>query len=73
MAQIRRIYEFAGIELTPAAIAAMDATRASNPQNKHGVHSYRLEDFGLSKAIIRRDYGPYSQFFGIPEEGSKKA
>lgn len=69
MAQVRRIYEFAGIELTPAALAAMEATRASNPQNKHGVHSYSLGDFGLTLEQIRRDYGPYSKFFGIPEEG----
>ncbi|HQW20186.1 MAG TPA: sulfotransferase [Rhodocyclaceae bacterium] len=69
MAQVRRIYAFAGIELTADAVAAMEATRKKNPQNKHGVHSYKLEDFGLSLAQIRRDYGPYSQFFAIPEEG----
>ena len=69
MAQVRRIYEFAGIELTDGAVAAMEANRKSNPQNKHGVHHYRLEDFGLSTAQIRRDYGAYSKFFGIPEEG----
>lgn len=69
MTQVRRIYAFAGIELTPEAVAAMDATRQENPQNKHGVHSYKLADFGLTLAQIRRDYGPYSEFFGIPEEG----
>lgn len=69
MAQVQRIYAFAGIELTAEAVAAMEATRRENPQNKHGVHSYKLEDFGLSLAQIRRDYGPYSQFFAIPEEG----
>ena len=54
---------------TQDAVAAMEGTRKKNPQNKHGVHSYKLEDFGLSLAQIRRDYGPYSQFFAIPEEG----
>lgn len=73
MAQVRRIYDFAGIELTPSALAAMEATRANNPQNKHGVHSYSLGDFGLTLEQIRRDYGPYSKFFGIPEEGRKAA
>lgn len=67
--QVRRIYEFSGIELTLAAIAAMDAARRDNPQNKHGVHSYALEDFGLSLTQIRQDYGRYREFFGIPEEG----
>lgn len=73
LAQVQRIYQFAGIALTPAALAAMKATRAENPQNKHGVHSYSLEDFGLTLEQIRRDYGPYSRFFGIPEEGRKAA
>jgi hypothetical protein len=73
MAQVRRIYEFAGLALTPAALAAMEASRRDNPQNKHGVHNYTLEDFGLSLAQIRRDYGRYREFFGIPEEGGKAA
>jgi hypothetical protein len=73
MAEVRRIYAFAGIELTDVAVAAMEANLKSNPQNKHGVHRYRLEDFGLTTAQIRTDYGAYSKFFGIPEEGKKAA
>ncbi len=69
MSQVRRIYAFAGIELSVAAVAAMEANLKSNPQNKHGVHHYRLEDFGLTTAQIRKDYGAYGKFFGIPEEG----
>lgn len=71
MAQVRRIYEFAGLALTPEALDAMAATRRDNPQNKHGVHSYALEDFGLSLAQIRRDYGRYCEYFGIPADDGK--
>lgn len=71
MAQVRRIHEFADLALTPAAVAAMEASRRDNPQNKHGVHNYTLEEFGLSLAQIRRDYGRYREFFSIPEEGGK--
>ncbi len=72
LAQIKRIYEFAGIELSADAVAAMEATRRENPQNKHGVHNYQLADFGLTLAQIRRDYGPYCQYFAIPEEGKAR-
>jgi hypothetical protein len=68
MTQVQRIYEFAQLELTAQAMAAMESTRQENPQNKHGVHSYKLEDFGLSPEQIRRDYGPYRERFGIAEE-----
>lgn len=71
MAQVRRIYEFAGIPLTPQALAAMNASRERNVQNRHGVHRYSLEDFGLSKAQVHRDYAAYRQRFNIPEEGSR--
>lgn len=70
MAPVRRIYEFAGLALTPQALAAMDDSRKRNVQNRHGVHRYRLEDFGLSKAQIHRDYAAYREHFQIPEEGS---
>ena len=71
MAPVRRIYEFAGLALTPQALAAMDDSRKRNVQNRHGVHHYRLEDFGLSKAQIHRDYAAYREHFQIPEEGSR--
>lgn len=70
MAQVRRIYGFAGLPLAPAAQAAMEASLKVNVQNRHGVHRYRLEDFGLSRDQVHRDYAAYRERFGIPEEGS---
>lgn len=63
MAQVRCIYDFAGIELTPLGPAAMETTRASNPQNKHGVPATALRfrpDAGADPPRLR----PYSKCFG---------
>jgi hypothetical protein len=32
---------------------------AENPQHKHGVHRYRLDDFGLDEASVERYFGRY--------------
>lgn len=69
MQQVQRIYEFAGIELTPKARAAMEASRQTNRKDRHGVHHYRLADFGLNAEQVRRDYAPYCQRFNIQPEG----
>lgn len=69
MAQVRRIYDFAGIELTAEAVAAMEASRKVNKKDKHGVHQYRLADFGLTAEQVRGDYAAYCGLFDIPSEG----
>ena len=68
MPQVERIYEFAGIELTDDARAAMQASRKANRQNKHGKHRYALADFGLDEAQVRNDYADYLARFDIPAE-----
>ncbi len=66
--QLRRIYEFLGTELTPATLAEVEAHRGENPQHKHGVHRYRLEDFGIDRARLAERFGPYRARFDVPEE-----
>lgn len=68
IAQVQRIYEFAGMALTPKALAAMEASRKSNRKDKHGAHHYRLEDFNLTAEQVRADYADYRNFFDIPDE-----
>jgi hypothetical protein len=68
VAVVRRIYEVADRELTPAAEAAMRAFLAANPRGKHGSHDYRLEDFGLDLAERRRALAFYCERFGVPAE-----
>jgi len=65
MGQMQRIYAFLGLELTPTTEASMSAWRTGNPQNKHGVHRYQLEDFGLDRSALRGEFEPYCRRFGI--------
>ncbi len=68
MAQVRRIYDFAGLPLTDAATAAMDATRNRNTQHKYGRHHYTLADFGLDAETVDRLFGDYRARYDIPQE-----
>ncbi len=66
--EMRRIYDFIGLSLAPETETAMQRWIAGNPQNKHGVHRYRLEDFGLDREHLGRDFEPYRARFGIGGE-----
>jgi hypothetical protein len=68
MAQVRRIYGFAGLELSDAAERAVRATRAENVQHKHGRHHYSLSDFGLTESGIDAEFAFYRERYGIPRE-----
>ena len=46
---VRGIYERFGYPFTPAFEERMRAWLAANPQHKHGVHRYSLEQFGLDR------------------------
>jgi hypothetical protein len=35
---------------------------AENPQHKHGVHRYRLDDFGLDAATVERHFAVYREW-----------
>ena len=68
MAQVRRIYEFLELELTPEVEAAMETWRAENSQTKHGTHRYQLEDFGLEREELEPHFKAYMERFDIPSE-----
>jgi hypothetical protein len=59
-----RISEFAGVPLTAEARTAMSRYLATNGQNRHGVHRYRAEDFGLDPADLSRRFAAYRGTFG---------
>jgi hypothetical protein len=66
--QIRRIHDFLGLPLAPATEASMQRWLAANPQDKRGVHRYRLEDFRLDRSRLERSFEPYRQRFGVAGE-----
>jgi len=53
---VQHIYHFFGDRLSPEAIYKMEQWIADNPQNKHGIHRYSLEQFGLSEATVRERF-----------------
>jgi NAD(P)-dependent dehydrogenase (short-subunit alcohol dehydrogenase family) len=71
LAEARRIYAAAGIELTPEAEDAMRRLLEHEVQNKHGRHVYRTRDFGLSPAKIEETFTDYRARFGIRHEKRK--
>jgi hypothetical protein len=63
---VERVYDFLGWPLTAQARTAMQNFLAANPKNKHGVHSYTLEQFGLSRAAETIRFRSYCERFRIP-------
>jgi hypothetical protein len=68
---VERVYDFLGWPLTAAARASMGNFLAANPKNKHGVHSYTLEQFGLSRAAEAARFARYCERFQIPNRSAR--
>jgi hypothetical protein len=68
MKQIRRIYDFLGLPLTAETEETMRQWQGRNPQHKHGVHRYQLEDFGLDREELAEQFKPYCERFGVASE-----
>ncbi len=67
--EVRRIYDHVGLSLLPHTVTAMQRWLNGNPQNKHGVHRYRLEDFGLDRDELSRQLQGYRERYALPIEG----
>jgi len=70
IAEIRRLYDFLGDELTPDVEARMTrAVRAYETRRKEaGANVYRLEDYGLSRDRIEARFADYISRHGIERE-----
>jgi Sulfotransferase family len=62
---LTEIAEFADIPLTRRDEQRMSTYLANNPQNKHGVHHYGLEQFKLTPDDIERHFADYRAAFGV--------
>jgi Sulfotransferase family len=60
---VRAAYRFHDMEFTPAAAAAIQRWLGENPADKHGRHTYRLEDFSLTESRIRDVYADYIETY----------
>lgn len=66
--EMKKLYARFDEPLTPAAEQAMRGFLGQNPQGKHGKHAYSLEEYGLSKALVRERFADYCRDFGIPQK-----
>jgi hypothetical protein len=63
---VRQLYDFLGEELSSEALRRMKAWRDDTPKDKHGVHEYHPEEFGLSTDALHERFRFYSDRFGVP-------
>ncbi|MDJ0848007.1 MAG: sulfotransferase [Myxococcota bacterium] len=70
--EVRRVYDFLDLELAPGTEAAMGRWLAANAQTRHGVHQYRLEDFGLDRPRLDPHFANYRARFGVPAEDATR-
>lgn len=68
LATVRAIYARLDLELTGEAETRMRAFLAENPQDKHGLHQYALDDTGLDRGALRERARRYQQYFDVPSE-----
>ncbi len=66
---IREIYERLGLHFGSDFEARMTHWLASNPQHKHGVHRYSLEQFGMTADDVLGAFSPYCERFAAAISG----
>jgi hypothetical protein len=60
---VRGIYAHFGIEFRSESESGIRRWLAENPADKHGRHTYKLEDYGLTQRDVREVYGPYMEAY----------
>lgn len=63
-ATARAVYAKAGADFNAASAAAIAEWEAANPRHKDGGFSYRLEDYGLSRAQVEQDCAAWLERYG---------
>ena len=61
--EIRKIYNFAGLELTSEALAEMAHWRAFNERESRPEHHYQLSDFGFDAESLHQQFARYTQAY----------
>lgn len=67
-ATVEKIYRAFGLPLSPEAAKRMKTFIADNPKDKHGIHRYSPEEFGVDPHAVRESFRPYMERFGLEPE-----
>ena len=62
------IYDHFGLPHTEAIDQGVRDYLAENPRDKHGLHSYSIEDFGLTRAEVGHAFADYNDRFKVAME-----
>jgi hypothetical protein len=68
--EMRRLYAWAGEELTPATADRMQRWLLANPPDRFGARPYALREYGLEKADLVPVFADYIAMFDIEMEES---
>ncbi|HZP30515.1 MAG TPA: sulfotransferase [Acidimicrobiia bacterium] len=68
LATMKRIYDWAGDDLTAEAETRMREYVAANPQTRFGTHSYSLEGTGLDRRELEERFATYRDRYAVPSE-----
>ncbi|MEM1112337.1 MAG: sulfotransferase [Pseudomonadota bacterium] len=63
LAEIRKVYEFLGMQLTPEAEAEMADWQEFNRRELRPPHEYTLEEFGFTEAGLAQQFTDYREEF----------
>jgi hypothetical protein len=64
IAEIRKLYEWLGDELTGETVKRMLTWRTDNPADKYGKHQYDAAQFGITDEALSIRFGAYRERFG---------
>jgi hypothetical protein len=65
VAGVRRIYEWAGLEMSEQHVRNIRQWLAGHQQTKHGAHRHSPEEFGMNGETINELFAPYVERFGF--------
>lgn len=72
LGQVRRIREAASMAHDPDADAAVAASMAAMPKDRHGAHAYELSDFGLSAEQVAERFAAYRTRFDLGQGRARR-
>jgi hypothetical protein len=68
--EIEKIYDALDLPMSAYGADAMRRYIADHPKGKDGIHRYRPEEYGVDPAMVRKEFSPYIERFGLEPESS---